>query len=144
MAKREISDERKTMYFIGNAISIVGILLFLSTFITFLNPDKFFSTSSSMGGIMARPFIGILLLIAGNGLRTVAARGVAGSGLILDPKKAREDLSPWSSMAGGLINDVLDETDIGKGKETIKIRCQSCSELNEEDAKFCKACGRAI
>lgn len=144
MAKREISGERKTMYFIGNAISIVGMLLFLSTFITFLSPDKFLNNSSSMGGIMARPFIGILLLIAGNGLRTLAARGVAGSGLILDPKKAREDLSPWSSMAGGIINDALDETDIGKGKETIKIRCQSCSELNEEDARFCKQCGKAI
>jgi hypothetical protein len=77
-------------------------------------------------------------------MRVVAARGVAGSGIILDPKKAREDLSPWSSMAGGMIKDAMDETEIHTKKEIVKVRCRNCSELNDEDAKFCKNCGEKV
>ena len=37
--------------------------------------------------------------------------------------------------------------DMGKNKdqkEIIKIRCRNCGELNDEDAKFCKSCGREM
>ena len=86
------------------------------------------------------------MIAAGGFMRTVAVRGVAGSGMVLDPKKAREDLSPWSSMAGGIIKDALDETDLvsEKEKEVIKIRCTACLALNDEDATFCKKCGKKI
>ena len=65
-------------------------------------------------------------------------------------KKARADLSPWTHMAGGMINDVLEETPLNKKtetssvKEVIKIRWKSCNELNEEDARFCKNCGEKL
>jgi type I restriction-modification system DNA methylase subunit len=29
-------------------------------------------------------------------------------------------------------------------KEVIKIKCRSCGTLNDEDAKFCKECGKEI
>jgi len=29
-------------------------------------------------------------------------------------------------------------------KEIIKIRCRNCGALNDEDAKFCKSCGREM
>ena len=78
----------------------------------------------------------------------IGARGAAGSGLILDPEKAREDLNPYTSAAGGMINDALKEVEIlnpkSDGKDLIKVRCQSCKELNDEDAKFCKNCGKEI
>ena len=49
-------------------------------------------------------------------------------------------------MAGGIIKDALDETDLvsEKEKEVIKIRCTACSALNDEDATFCKKCGKKI
>lgn len=143
MAKKEISDERKALYYAGMAVSGIGILLFLSVFVSFMNPERMLS-NGSVGAFMSRPFIGILMIAIGNGMRVVAARGVAGSGIILDPKKAREDLSPWSSMAGGMIKDAMDETEIHTKKEIVKVRCRNCSELNDEDAKFCKNCGEKV
>ena len=66
---------------------------------------------------------------------TVEVCGMAGDGTI---------------AAGGMINDVLDETPLNNkaetssAKEIIKIRCKNCSELNDEDAKFCKNCGEKL
>ena len=145
MSKKEISEERKALYYGGMAITGIGVLLFLSAFLSFMNPASMLM-GSSPGSFMMRPFIGIIMIAAGGFMRTVAVRGVAGSGMVLDPKKAREDLSPWSSMAGGIIKDALDETDLvsEKEKEVIKIRCTACSALNDEDATFCKKCGKKI
>ncbi|HAS73262.1 MAG TPA: hypothetical protein DCS67_03865 [Clostridiales bacterium UBA8960] len=141
MAKKEISEERKVLYYAGMIVTGIGVVLFMSTFFTFMNPDRFLMGEVSMGSFMTRPLIGFIMIAVGGFMRTVAARGVAGSGLVLDPKKAREDLSPWSTMAGGMINDALGETKLGTNKEVIKVRCQKCSALNDEDAKYCKDCG---
>ena len=43
-------------------------------------------------------------------------RGLAGSGVVLDPEKAREDVEPWSRMAGGVVKDALDESGIQVGR----------------------------
>lgn len=144
MARKEISEERKMLYYAGMIVTGIGVVLFMSTFFTFMNPDRFLTGQMSMGGFMTRPLIGFVMIAVGNGMRTIAARGVAGSGLVLDPKKAREDLSPWTTMAGGMLDDALGETKLGSGKEVIKVRCRSCSALNDEDAKFCKDCGERM
>lgn len=144
MAKKEISKERKMLYYAGMIVTGIGIVLFFSTFFSFMNPERIFMGETSIGSVVARPFIGIIMIAIGGFMRVVAARGVAGSGLVLDPKKAREDLSPWSTMAGGMINDALEETNIGTTKEVIKVRCRSCSALNDEDAKYCKDCGEKM
>lgn len=143
MAKKEISEERKMLYYGGLGVMVIGFLFFFSGFLGFMNPEKMLM-SGSMGSLIMGPFIGIIMIGVGGFMRSVAARGVAGSGLVLDPEKAREDLSPWSSMAGGMLNDALEETSIGTKKEVIKVRCRNCSELNDEDAKFCKNCGEKI
>lgn len=31
-----------------------------------------------------------------------------------------------------------------KSAEVIKVRCQQCGHLNDEDAKFCQGCGTAL
>lgn len=74
------------------------------------------------------------------------ARGAAGSGLVLDPDNAREDLKPYNEATGKMINDVISNIDVvdklsrqGEEKEIIKIKCRSCGCLNDEDTKFCKA-----
>ncbi|MDF2821379.1 MAG: hypothetical protein K0R15_1820 [Clostridiales bacterium] len=91
------------------------------------------------------------MIIAGFIIMNIGARGAAGSGLLLDPEKAREDLKPFNEAKGGMINDVISNIDIvgnltkpQENKEVIKIRCKSCKSLNEEDAKFCKGCGKEI
>lgn len=144
---KEISKNRKMMYYAGNGVTILGVILFLSVFFTaFMNPF------GMLGGMiegssnpMANGFVGFVLIIIGQLISNIGLKGKAGSGLILDPKQAREDLKPYSSQVGGMLNDVLDEVDLNvKPIEVVKIRCQTCKALNDEDAKFCKECGSEL
>lgn len=147
MAK--ISKERKMAFYIGTGMMVIGFILFISVFFSFIfimnNPF-----GMGPGSFMARPIIGMILMISGSVVRTIGARGAAGSGLVLDPEKAREDLKPFSEATGSIINDVvsnidlLDKDDDSHEKEIIKIRCKSCKSLNDEDAKFCKSCGQEL
>ncbi|MHC5145965.1 MAG: zinc-ribbon domain-containing protein, partial [Planctomycetota bacterium] len=115
-------------------------------------PLQLMSDNMPGPGVMLVAFICFGLIIAGGGIRSVAARGTAGSGLVLDPEKAREDLEPWARMGGGMVKDALDEADIdlknlGGGaqpEKVIMIKCRECGKLNEEDSKFCQECGKSL
>ncbi len=154
MAK--ISEQRKAIYYIGMGLTILGFILFISIFFSFfgfMNQEM-----NSFGPMMtrktpsfSRPLIGMLLVIIGQFMMRVGARGAAGSGIILDPEKAREDLRPYTEAAGGMLNDVISNVDafdkkedLAKPKEIIKVKCRSCGALNDEDAKYCKACGKEV
>jgi len=146
---RKISEGRKTAYYVGMALAIIGAIsfgsVFLSAALNFGNFDNFESQGKSMA---ARGFGGMALIIAGVVVMNVGARGAAGSGLVLDPEKARDDLEPFSRMAGGMVKDALDEADINLGKgsseKVIMIKCRNCEKLNEEDSKFCQECGKPL
>jgi ribosomal protein L40E len=141
---KELSSNRKALYYVGNLISIIGFLSFISVFFTAFLSNPFEIISSSYNP-MAPALIGFILIILGQFISNIGVKGKAGSGLILDPKQAREDLKPYSSQVGGMINDALEEIDLkNNSKETIKIRCRSCNVLNEEDARFCKNCGSTL
>ncbi len=148
MAK--ISEERKTAYYIGMGMMILGFILFISVFFSaasYMN-DPFISGREP--NFMA-PVVGMVLMIAGSFVMNIGAKGAAGSGLILDPEKAREDLKPFSEAKGGMINDTISNidvvdkiADVGKTKEIVKIKCRNCGGLNDEDARYCKSCGREL
>ena len=147
MAK--LTKERKVTYYIGTGMVVIGFILFISIF---------FSIANSMNnpfGIhnpsFANPIIGMVLMIAGAVVQNIGAKGAAGSGLILDPEKAREDLKPFNEARGKMINDTISNIDVIENitkpyekQEVIKIRCRSCETLNDEDAKFCKSCGKEL
>lgn len=145
MAKYEISNSRKVLYYGGMLVIFIGVLLFLSTFVRFMGiTSDFGSKGLSIGGFMGPPFIGIILIAIGNIMRSIGLKGTAGSGIILNPKQARKDLKPWTKMAGGMVSDVLGETNINKRDSVntvVKVRCTNCKTLNDEDSKFCKSCG---
>ena len=145
---RHISEQRKTAYYVGTALQVIGILLFLSTFVSFAmqfgNFDDFESRARSG---MFRAFGGVALLVVGGIVRGIGARGLAGSGVVLDPHRARQELEPYSRMAGGMIEDALDEADVDlndRPTTIVKIKCQACGALNEERAKFCQQCGKEL
>ena len=73
MSKKEISEERKALYYGGMVVSGIGLLLFLSAFLSFMNPASMLM-GSSPGSFMMRPFIGIIMIAAGGFMRTVAVR----------------------------------------------------------------------
>jgi hypothetical protein len=151
--KREIPPERKGLYYAGMGITGIGFLLFISVFFSgaanFGNFDHFKERAQSE---MFCAITGMLLMIGGGVVMSIGARGLAGSGVVLDPEKAREDIEPWSRMAGGVVQDALSEVDVVKKIEQrlepappeIKVRCKKCQALNDETAKFCNQCGSPI
>jgi hypothetical protein len=137
------------------ALGVIGFLLFLSTFVTFIaNFGNFenFEGRARSGGF--RAFGGMILMMAGGFLTNLGVRGWAGSGLVLDPEKARSDVEPWSRMGGGIVQDALSEIDVVKKigdhfqspapAPHVKVRCQKCQSLNDETAKFCNQCGSSL
>jgi hypothetical protein len=146
--KQPISEERKIAYYFGTVLMVIGGLLFISVFITgVMNFGDFSNFESNVKSSMFRAISGMCLMIVGGIVRGIGACGLAGSGVVLDPEKAREELGPYSRMTGGMIKDALDEAEInlgGQQEKIIMIKCQGCGNLNEEDSNFCKKCGKKL
>ena len=152
---KQISPERKGLYTAGLVMQVIGGCLFAVPFIAI--PIIIMSMNHGSDppgpGVMLVAFIGFAFIAVGGAMRGIAAKGVAGSGLVLDPEKAREDLEPWTRMGGGMVKDALDEADInlnnlGGGRsqpeKVIMIKCRECGKLNEEDSKYCQECGKPL
>lgn len=145
---RRISKERKTAFYVGTGLMIVGFLSFASTFVTFaMSFGDFTDIESKTRSGMLRAFGGMGLMILGMFVRGIGARGLAGAGVVLDPDRARGELEPYSRMAGGMVKDALDEADIDLGarsEKVVVIKCAACGKLNEDDSKFCQECGKPL
>ena len=93
MARRNISPERKGIYYLGTILIVVGVLLFASVFLSgvlgFGDCNDFHRSARSEG---LRAFSGVAITVLGGILRRIGTRGLAGSGIIIDPEKAREDI----------------------------------------------------
>jgi hypothetical protein len=146
----KISNQRKILYYIGIGIVVTGFILFMSSF--FVKMDTGFSMETP--SFFKRGVLGMICMIVGSVLASIGRSGAAGSGLLLDPDKVREDLKPFNESTGKMINDAIENIDIVKNInqhskekgtiEVIKIKCRECGELNDEDAKFCKKCGNMM
>lgn len=111
MPRRELTPERKTAYYVGNALAVVGLLVFGSIFVSAaLNFGNFQAMESLGRSAMLRAVIGMGLLVVGMVVRAIGSHGLAGSGVVIDPEAARRDIEPWSRMAGGVVRDALDES----------------------------------
>ncbi|MDD2427320.1 MAG: zinc ribbon domain-containing protein [Eubacteriales bacterium] len=139
----QIATWRKVVYYTGLVLTIIGFILFFSGFLSF---GSMMANPWDVAFPMIRPIIGFILIFVGAILMQLGKRGLAGSGVILDPQKAREDYKPFTKAIGGMVNDGLEEVDILKRDtdEVIKIRCRECQTLNDEQAKYCDNCGKAL
>ncbi|MFT6938257.1 MAG: hypothetical protein ACJA1N_002563 [Saprospiraceae bacterium] len=151
MNKRtNFSDQQKTTYLIGNIISGIGIFMFTLNFILFaINFGNFDNFDQQARRGMFLSFGGMFLIIIGTGIKSIAKKGLAGSGLFLDTEQEIEDLEPLNRMKGKQLNHTLEEVNLKehlglKNNEIIKIRCQSCKHLNDEHDNFCGGCGVRI
>lgn len=146
----KLSKERKVTYYIGIGMMVLGFILFISVFFSvtgFMEKTFGGSRAPSFGNAV----FGMVLMIAGSFVMNIGAKGIAGSGVLLDPDKAREDLKPFSEAKGGMINDVISNIDVvdkitepHEEKQVVKIKCRNCGNLNDEDARFCKSCGKEL
>ena len=139
MDKNKISTGRKVLFYLGNVLVVVGIVLFISVFFTFFSDDFDASFNS-----MPRSVIDIIFIGFGSFLRSLGGLGPAGSGILLDPERARKDLKPHTNMLGEMVSDVVEKINANKEDIQIKVKCQSCGTLNDEDATYCKSCGVKI
>ena len=157
----QLGRERKGLYYVGGAIAALGLVLFFSTFFVVgcAIADGFGDSTSApfgptgpdanIGAAFLRSMVGFVLIVVGKGLQSVGARGLRGSGVILDPDGARDDLAPYSRMAGGMLGDAVEASGIDLGQRSagapeIMVRCLACDQLNEEDSKFCQECGEPL
>lgn len=119
MARRQISPQRKVVFYVGMAMLVVGVLLFLSTFLSAaLHFGDFSNFTDRSRSMVLRTVTGAVLAVAGVVLQSIGRAGLAGSGLKLDPEEARRDVEPWARMGGGVVKDVLDEAGISPGGKT--------------------------
>ena len=116
MANRNVSEGRKLLFVTGQILIVVGVLIFGSVFVTeAINFGSFDNFAGRTQSFAFRGFGGMALMMVGGVLVNVGRAGLAGSGVVLDPERAREDLEPWARMAGGMMKDGLDEAGIVVG-----------------------------
>ena len=149
--RREITPGRKATYYAGMVVSAVGALSFASTFCIFA--ANFGNFDFDPRGMMFLAFGGMALIVVGGILMNLGRAGLAGSGVVLDPQKQRQDLEPWNRAGGGMVNDALSEVEVvnkvtdaleDRENTVVKVRCPKCRALNGETAKFCNNCGAAL
>ena len=137
LARPTISVPRKLLFYAGYFSCAAGVLLAVWSVSAILEPASY--TPSGLGGIAMNCATAIGLWLLGLFVRRLGVRGLAGSGLVLDPARARTELEPWSRAAGGLVASALGE--IQGPRDIIKVRCPACAVLNEESSRRCRACG---
>jgi predicted membrane protein len=137
MPKRQIPPERKALYRAGQIIGVLGLLSFLSVFISAaLNFGDFSNFEADTRSMMLRGVIGMIMMIAGGVLTAIGFAGAAGSMLNLDPEKAREELEPWARMSGGLTKASLDEMGVDLPKITAALAGASQAEAETLESRL--------
>lgn len=148
---RRLSYERKAAYYVGLTLIVLGLLVFLGNMLAMFGggpPDPLAAEGGPPRVLVPRlaiAFLGMGLMVAGSIVRRIGARGLAGSGVLLDPERARQELEPYARMAGGLARDALDEAGLAPGtRPVVVLECPACRRRNEADARFCQGCGQAL
>lgn len=145
---KDIAPWRKGLYYAGLALMVIGLVAFLSVFVNgFISFSRPFGAFDESLGFMVWGLVGFILMLIGSVMRGVGARGLAGSGIVLDPQQAREDLHPYTDALGGMARDAVEGFRASGNEETaqlVKVRCPNCKALNHESAKFCDQCGQKL
>ena len=147
---RDISEGRRAAFYMGTVLQVVGGLLFFSVFVTAaMHFGDFRDFDSNAKSEFIRALAGMALTMIGGIIRGIGEKGLAGSGVVLSPTQAGEDLEPYSRQSGRMLKDVLQEAKVNltsgtQPEKIILIKCRSCATLNAEDSNFCKECGTAL
>lgn len=151
----DVEPWRKWAYYGGTALQAIGMLTFFGNFgmifVSFshmgLGPgtDSPATQVPRMFAMFPIFIVAMLVMIAGGALRTAGRKGLAGSGLILSPRKEAQDAEAWRRSEGAQKQMELEEMPSLAGglgaREVVKVRCRGCGYLETEDARFCSGCG---
>lgn len=161
---RDVETWRKVAYYVGLALTAIGVVLFAVPFTTVFWPrEQIFSMLANDGPFrpMAPGFLGFGLILIGQLLRNLGRKGLAGSGLLLSPQGETRDNEPWDRSKGHRVANAVDEFQDNIGGqsagvasflgaaqaqpvEVVKVRCRSCGYLDNESDRFCGKCGQPL
>ena len=149
--RRQVSPGRKLAFYGGYVCMVAGLVLWVTVFTSLFGKSASFSPSA-IGYLTLRAALGLALLLLGRVLRRIGILGLAGSMVVLDPPKAKEDLEPWSRAAGGLVDAALSEVSALKrpaepraaAPGPTSVPCPRCQAPNEPGARFCGQCGGGL
>ena len=136
-----ISATRKLLFYAGYLAYGAAVALAVWVACALFEPASY--TPSGLRHVLIGGAIAVALWFVGLFLRRLGVLGLAGSGLLLNPMRARRELEPWSRAAGGLLSSALNEVHVPREvmREVVKVRCPSCAALNDETSRRCRACG---
>ncbi len=136
MEQNQISENRRTIYYIGLTLCVLGPVMCFGAlayaFMGVTTARNQFGSGPNPAYIFPPFLLGMGMAAVGNVLRRIGARGLAGSGLKLDPGEAREDLKPWSKMAGGILNDAGINLNSGREKQDFDEKLRKLYQLHRD------------
>lgn len=144
----EFSKKRKAAYYVGLLLIVLGALSLCSAPLVFFDRSQGTGPFGFLGAFSFRALLGVALIVIGSFTRKLGARGLAGSGVLLDAAMARNDLEPYARIGGGLLRDGLEAADVETitraPQQVVRVRCRECEALSDEDANFCQQCGETL
>jgi Double zinc ribbon len=146
---------RSPMFYVGNAVALIGVLLFLSTFVTFLmNFGNFANFENQVRSDGFRALGGMALIFIGTSMAGIGGGKIIGRRLVQNIEQLRDqiqlnapprELSPVRCTYCNVENDPKLSNCTGCGAPlSKKRRCAGCGTVNEPTAKFCNQCGAAL
>ncbi len=146
---------RLPIFYLGTAVSVIGVLLFLSVFVTFLanfgNFDNFDERARSSG---FRALGGMVLIVVGGVIASAAGGKRVSSRLLQNAQQLRDqvqlnapvrELPPVRCAYCSVENDAsLSNCTACGAALSKKRRCAGCGTVNEPNAKFCNQCGAGL
>lgn len=111
---KNISAQRKSLYYIGLGILIIGVLMLLSSFFMMNTGETSFSQGSP--AFLKRALIAIIYIIVGTFLNRIGARPVASSSPASDSQKTKENLQVIDP-----VTIASDDTDVNDGVDGADV-----------------------
>ncbi len=135
--RARVSAARKALFYGGYVLQAAGALAFVAIFFRIDAASR----PSGIRSLLLQVVAGFALIFLGGLFRRLGIRGLAGSLLILDPPKARQDLAPWARAAGGMVGDAISAAKEGmEPAAASRPRCPHCGAPNERGARYCNQC----
>jgi len=124
-----------TVLLVGTALMIIGIVMILGGFFSFITGTVNNATSSdfSIGSFFSSLFGMIILMVVGGMLAG------AGGWLV---RLWWIFLLVGAVSGGGAADTVRGRDEMRAG--AVRVRCRACGRLNPEEARFCLSCGQAV
>ncbi|MFX1254914.1 MAG: zinc ribbon domain-containing protein [Promethearchaeota archaeon] len=136
----------------GVVIAVIGLVLFLSTaFPSITGNMGFEDILGAFGQSFIGSFIGLIILFVGSVMVIIGIYVLFFSNIGKIASYVADETAPATTTMSGAVTKGLREgggipidVSVTESKEKIKIKCQNCGALNDEDDTYCSKCGESL